>query len=309
MIKQDFLSLPETIDFSNWLADCIEGREIDFQYSETGSYFTLTDAFTSYHWPSRRFDFQTPAGNRSLAKNSSFYENRAILIELQYGLRKSMEEGQNRDLSDWVEAILRWGGVYTEKKTAIQDRLSHAPKEAKGNKGWLNERRANGDLYIYLKKCYEKLAESDHDDIGKEIPNLRSNAGLTKVYSLALDDFIIYDSRVAAALTWLVSLWSGSAEAVPEFLRFGAMKANTSRAGGKLRSANMQIFPYFQPSGSPQNHLKHLRWNIRANWILQLSLHKSLARKKSNQISTLRELESSLFMMGDNLYWAKRFTS
>ena len=33
----------------------------------------------------------------------------------------------------------------------------------------------------------------------------RFNAGITKVYSMVLENFIIYDSRVAAALGWLVA--------------------------------------------------------------------------------------------------------
>lgn len=33
---------------------------------------------------------------------------------------------------------------------------------------------------------------------------LRFNAGMTKVYSLLADSLIIYDSRVAAALGWIV---------------------------------------------------------------------------------------------------------
>jgi len=34
--------------------------------------------------------------------------------------------------------------------------------------------------------------------------NLRVNAGMSKVYSLICESFIIYDSRVVAALGWLV---------------------------------------------------------------------------------------------------------
>lgn len=35
----------------------------------------------------------------------------------------------------------------------------------------------------------------------------RFNAGMSKVYSLIVADFIIYDSRVAAALAWFVARW------------------------------------------------------------------------------------------------------
>lgn len=54
----------------------------------------------------------------------------------------------------------------------------------------------------------------------------RFNAGITKVYSLVLEDFIIYDSRVAATLGWLVATFCrAGAREVPDALRFPWMPA------------------------------------------------------------------------------------
>ena len=51
---------------------------------------------------------------------------------------------------------------------------------------------------------------------------------MTKIYSLLVDDFIIYDTRVAAALGWAIVKYcrEQKLEELPEYLRFpwGAAK-------------------------------------------------------------------------------------
>lgn len=111
------------------------------------------------------------------------------------------------------------------------------------------------DLAVNLRAALATLTDdSVHFDRGPA--DLRSNAGLTKVYSLVLDDFIIYDSRVAAALAWLVMIWGREVGGVPDrevCLHAGKkkqFKGKTSKPM-KLRSPGTEDFPYFRhPSSS-----------------------------------------------------------
>jgi len=89
------------------------------------------------------------------------------------------------------------------------------------NEAWL---RANEDG---LAKCLARIAaalarDNDRADFG---PGLRYNAGMTKVYSLLLDHFVIYDSRVAGALAWFAAAWATEhgSRRIPGSLRFPCM--------------------------------------------------------------------------------------
>ena len=84
------------------------------------------------------------------------------------------------------------------------------------------------------------------------------------------------------------------------------MRANTSKKAGKLRTANPKIFPYFSPSGSRSNHVKHLMWNIRANWVLEEALIQA-QKNQGGAIGSMRALEASLFVLGDDLSFATRY--
>lgn len=294
MKKSLFVNDARTQDFSRWLGCVISGvKSINFQHA-LGEYEKLDDAYLSYAWPAKKTEINTPSGLRVIQKNSSIEVNENLLNELSCGLKKSLTDGSEADLASWVEAILRWGGVYT------------LTPGGKGNAGWLKDSKDRGVLRNYLITAFSLLGASEDDDVGIKIPNLRSNAGLTKIYSLGCEDFIIYDSRVAAALTWLLSKWLGSAELVPDHLRFAPMRANTSKKAGKLRTANEDVFHYFAPSGSQANHVKHLMWNIRANWLLEDALIQSNGGQTGG-ISSMRALEAALFVLGDDLSFAKRY--
>ena len=297
MLKADFLENKNTEAFCDWLSQIIDGStRLDFMHSSNGKDETLESAKKRYCWPHKRIDIPTPNGTRTL-QNSNLSDNQSVLSELSNGLRNCLNKPVPDEelLKQWIQAILVWGGVYTGTRTG------------KGNRPWLEGLRDQQKLSDYLKHTLNTLAASNCDDAHRGLPDLRSNAGLTKVYSLSLTDFIIYDSRVAAALAWLVSRWSGDNHQLPpEHLRFACMRANTN-SKNKPRSPNEEIFPYFAASGHIRNHYKHATWNIRANWVLRKSLDIAVERNGKKPLTafhSLRELEAALFMMGENLKFA-----
>ena len=94
---------------------------------------------------------------------------------------------------------------------------------------------------------------------------------MTKVYSLLLKDFVIYDSRVAAALAWLVLLWQISSrpgsQLHPE-LSFQCLKAKEYKSKKNPKHPKLRNPDSFQFSNLAANPYAHAKWNLRANWIL-----------------------------------------
>ena len=119
------------------------------------------------------------------------------------------------------------------------------------------------------------------------------NAGFTKIYSLLLDRFPIYDSRVAASLAYLVRLYSEEAglARVPSALAFGIP---ASRGSGNRDPSTPQLrFPRLWPA-QPR---KYADSNLRAAWLLgQVSRLGPFGDLPEDE--ALRALEAALFMVG-----------
>lgn len=95
---------------------------------------------------------------------------------------------------------MRWGGVFPR------------------NGEWLRENSKG--LAAYLASRSKQLNGSGADE-SKLDGFERFNSGMSKIYSLLADDFIIYDTRVAAALGWIIVKFCQelSVNLVPEALR------------------------------------------------------------------------------------------
>jgi hypothetical protein len=133
----------------------------------------------------------------------------------------------------------------------------------------------------------------------------RFNAGMTKIYALLVPEFVIYDSRVAAALAWLVTRWCIETKLtlVPDLLRFPCMrpKEGDNPAIRKVRNPSCGQFRFPWLHGA----VNHAHWNLRASWILSAALNASRQEPEQNvfldQSNPLRALEAALFMWGYDL--------
>ncbi|BBN56201.1 hypothetical protein TRE132_43260 [Pseudomonas chlororaphis subsp. aurantiaca] len=290
MNKTTFLGTPETQCFVNWFADIIGGlAPLDFKH-KSGTYKYLDQALSSYAWPYKKTTIKTPAGTLVLHANADFSTNKNVLDQLANGIQGSLNQAQPKssELADWAQAIMTWGGVYT-----------YAGKNRdKGNAGWLDGQRPT--FTSYLQSSLAALRSED-GTTHCSLTDLRSNAGTTKVHSLLLPHFVIYDSRVAAALAWLVLSWSRQKSTrIPDELKFGCMRANTGKNNPKQRTPDKSLFPYFVPSGKVKTHHTHATWNLRANWVLQGALARLTPNNAQTNLSS-REVEAALFMIGEDL--------
>ncbi|MFN3788817.1 hypothetical protein [Massilia sp.] len=277
MKRTPYLADPDVLSFVEWMGQHLQaGSRLGHGYARPGlpplCFGNLASALELYEWA---FSFRRIDGRRCAGR--SFAENAAVLDELQLLLRRAVAGGSDADVRDAAIEVMRWGGV--------------APR----NEEWL---RANvGGLAATLSLVRTALAQDDDAaDLGA---TLRFNAGMTKVYSLLLDNFVIYDSRVAAALAWFVSAWSGKRE-IPASLRFPCMAAKEDPKAARRKMRNPRPGRNGFPLLGSRPHV-HAKWNLRASWILRALLEANPGTAFGAGPAGSRRLEAALFMWGYDL--------
>jgi hypothetical protein len=261
----------------------------------------LLDAAHKY-----RYKVNSNVGFRGLTGDVDFQSltaNAIVLSDLQRRLRQAVALGHPAGELQAVSVakeVQVWGG--TDRGDHNSDAIDYLSMQSAGFIG-------------YLQICRQSFGTSNSLSLLPFVGSgygLRSNAGFTKIYSLLYDDFIIYDSRVAAALGLLIvrywsqsSVRSGRQEPLPEELAFLCMP----EAGKTRRDPNLNVFNVGKfPTGSGKRvFIRHLRSNVFANWILTATLAGSAfstevrARPHPYGVDPLRALEAALFMIGYDL--------
>lgn len=283
MKKTEYLE--QVKEFTTWLARHLgDGSGLRHHYRSPRAadpirFTNLADAMRKYAWPIATAVRLGAKSDQSLAANT------LVLARLQNALSNAKTDAEMRDA---CIAVMKWGGVVN------------------GNVLWLKENTAGLKALVHQ---VQHLLQQDDDDMALLTSDLRFNAGMTKVYSLLLDNFIIYDSRVAAALSWFVMSWvlesKGNAAAVPEALRFPCMppKEGPNPKIRKVRNAGTNSLQFPDLNNRPR---LHAHWNLRASWLLEAVLKEcQLTTEFHKAPQPLRAVEAALFMwgydLGDNL--------
>ncbi len=201
MQRAHYLNAPEVVEFIHWLWPKLdkEGsfihQYIDRRSSRLWRCVSIFDAFTQYRW---NFSFRDRDGWQYTG--STFAESANALASLRNQLRIALQLGDVSLLSDASRMVFEWGGV------------------RKGNIPWAAAQGAN--LVATYRAGKDVLNPESADD---SLPFAsRFNSGMTKIYSLLVDDFIIYDSRVGAALGLFVVSYcqAQGLSTIPPSLRF-----------------------------------------------------------------------------------------
>ena len=283
MTKQQYLKSPIVKEFIKWLSVTLSNVYVhNYQINNNGptnnawiaynnginwNCTSIYDAYQKYHWGK---------------KYCNFNSNSAILDTLKIVGEFGLQQNNNDIIKMYCLLVFDWGGVT-------------------GNNNYINNYQGNGgyvDILNEVSSGINNLNPIVFDD-DFTFPNIKLNAGFTKIYSLLIKDFIIYDSRVAKALCKLIS----------EFLALNnqlgnnnvdpllALKIPRGRRdiGGNLIVNNRFSFQLFN-----DNNTYHQVSNIRASWILRevlrISPNSQFNLLPNNQ--GLRALESALFMIG-----------
>jgi len=143
----------------------------------------------------------------------SLHANNAVLHALSRQLRSAYAANDHAGASEAAEAIQLWGGT---------------------RKGNLAQIKARSKFFCdYLKRCEAAFGHGNDLTLGpfhSHPSDLRSTAGFSKIYSLLFDDFVIDDSRVAAALGMLIIRYAARHGVLPHFLSdLVWMKGQTGR--------------------------------------------------------------------------------
>ena len=196
MNRNEYLRDSSVEAFIDWLRPHVRGDCL-FQHKFTmlkphrdWSCNSIWEAYENYWW-------LIPGRNRG-----SFEANQGELDRLAADVRRA-RDGDNQD--GFIEAacgILRWGGVMNKSNADTLRDLGRAALSAFSEAS--------------------RLLDPSHADTSRLNGVRYMNSGWTKVYSLMLDGFPIYDGRVGAAMGYLVQRYCVSARLcqVPTLLRF-----------------------------------------------------------------------------------------
>lgn len=260
MNRESFVKDSSVNDFIQWLSIKLDAGFIhsytDRRTQKVWDCISIYDAYKKYQW-----------GGKGFQKNAE------TLDKLSSDLKNGIENKDTAKCSTACLEILRWGGVLRGNREKIKGIES---------------------LVQYLKDAKKKLATGkiESRDFYKEV---YMNSGFTKIYSLYIDDFIIYDSRVGAALGFLVRRYceEKKLDKIPELLRF----AYGNSKGGTNRNPSIgdYKFPLLRNAGYYDNHIEN---NLKANWLLKEVLSYPSAFKNIPEQRQLRALEAALFMIG-----------
>lgn len=279
-----YAALPHVADFIEWLAGELDSRTL-FQHQylnrRSGKHWqcdSLFGAYQAYAW--------NHPGNARLGFNPgvSAASNARALEALRQDLL--VAGGDDDRVLQAALDVMAWGGV-----TA-------------GNAEWLRTHRTG--LAHMIQEVREALIAGDPDAPVLRSRSLRFNSGMTKIYSLICPDFIIYDSRVAAALGMIVVRYceAKGLEEVPEALRFpwAAAKEDERARLPKRRNPSSGTLRFKRLRSGRH----HALWNLRASWVLSRVLAHPLAADSPFQAlvapeQPLRALEQALFMIGYDL--------
>lgn len=282
MHRTQYLKTASVNDFIDWLANNLHHKSLfahsyfDRSRKETVVFAGLKDACEKYYWK-HRGTFGAPAG----VNLDSSHE---ALSALRGALQGAIKSADGTATLKTSTEVMAWGGVRA------------------GNVRWLTAQSTR--LTEILKITAAALASDDlaHPLLASR-GQLRFNAGMTKIYSLLVDDFIIYDSRVAAALGWIVVKYCQcrNLSAVPGELAFPWAPAKEGGNAKAPKNRNPRTGSYHFPCLIAGEH--HALWNLRASWILAQVLTRAPASAFNHDaaIPRLRCLEAALFMIGYDL--------
>lgn len=264
MKRDEYLATPRVGAFLRWAKPLVTGRcYLDHPAEDSRATFkTIADAQRCYNWA--RMDYDTTV---------------TFLAGLRARVKESREANDPKAFRDAAADVLKWGGV-SGRNT---NRLEALAEEA-----------------LPLLELNARLLDPRTADLERVWVVHPMNSGFSKIYSLMLDVFPIYDSRVACALGSLVRQFCEKEHLsrVPELLAFGIppsrAKAEPSGADtGRDPSCGSIKFPKTDRSSLGL----YARSNVMAAWVLdELSKYAPFVERGDRERQFA--LQSALFMIG-----------
>ncbi len=306
MDKDTFLNNTSVKDFVRWLAHksedgfshkyCIlpKGRR---QVNKHWDCSSIYDAYQNYSWG---FSYEDRLCGNKRVRGDTFGDSKKRTNRIKELLLQGVHENDEELAFNASCMMLDWGGVLKRGVYSNESKLTDIKKDI--------------GLVEYLRKV-KSVLDSDlvaiTDDYfvtcldGSRYPVIM-NSGFTKLYSILVDDFVIYDGRVGAALGLLVTKWASdySGREIPYLLRFSYGNAASSDKcqNNKERrnpSNDKVIFQSLFHGEKEKRRVRHIQDNIKANWVIKEVLRISSENSLFNRLGApIRAFEAALFMIG-----------
>ncbi len=279
--KDNFLAIKEISEFTQHLSKLISG-ELDFDHGYNIE-FKKWQAESGDHWQCDSLS----SAQKNYWWHGSYKENKSKLDELTLGIKSAVDQVNNTDAFYWSMRILEWGDVY------------------KGCTKYILDNYSQGSLCQKIKEATNILESSEYKLKRFDQVDLRMDSGLTKIYSLASSSSLIFDSRVAAALS-LIAYRLFPLEIHDKLKKLKAFACGTSVSSEKKRSyiKGKKVFsPYLNPKN--QAH-----YNLVTNWIVDEAINLAISNDSaklhqlwgtSSKTELLRAIEAALFMVGSDI--------
>ena len=276
MTKQQYLNSQIVLEFIEWISPkldvtfthnyVIHPSNVSWVQYNGGNInwncISIYDAFLKYCW-----------------EGSNFATTSILLNGYEASLRTALAVNNNPNIDLACHNILEWGGqrVLTPNYRWIQA-LPNLSLYFNNNIIVLNPNLFDDDI---------NLVRANGVD--------RFNAGFTKIYSLCIDNFIIYDSRVGFALSNLISqfLNARGINAIPNELHFKIPP-------GSSQTRHPNIINGFRFGRTNSNIYHYQISNLRSSWLFEKILQdnpNSLFNTLPNA-QRIRALEAAFFMIG-----------
>lgn len=277
MNKKDYLNDDIIKDFIDWVSPKISGeskfhhRYLNSRNKTIWECNSIYNAYENYHW-----SFTCSLPDKGKIKGRTYAESENALIVISNGLKETLKSHDSDGLLAYCLSTLEWGGV----KRSNDSRLKEMGK----------------NIVPYFENSISKL-NPEITNTNNDFSGVIMNSGFTKIYSLLIEDFIIYDSRVGAALGLLVKqyLSDKNINYIPEELNYPYGNARPTQSDtGKINKRNPSNDKYKFKALNNEDQ-KHIKYNTYANWLLKKLSEKSKFRHADNPI---RALEAALFMIG-----------
>jgi hypothetical protein len=282
MNKNEYLQSTAVLDFIAWTEERLDQRG-SFTHTycmkkpmQIWECHSIYSAFENYCWP---FTYKDPDTGEKV-QGLTFNDSMASLTKLSAGLKRSIADNDVEACRNHCFSILDWGGVLAKNDIKINQLGENICR-------YLSDVKILFSSDLSCEKYYHEP--------------MIMNSGFTKIYSLYMDDFIIYDGRVGAALGLMVRkfLEDQAMVSVPKELSFAWGKGKESVykiSNENKRNPGNEKYKFPELLNNPKRHAEN---NIRANWLLRAMIDQteSSFRALQNEVQ-LRALEAALFMIG-----------
>jgi hypothetical protein len=263
------------INFVDHLKGLIKDEGFEHKYplkndnDKEWSCSSLADAKNSYSW-----------------EKHNFQETKIHLKGISDRLKKSFLDGDEKEALRSCVDILDWGGIPSGTHGIVKLYLDN-------------------NLINSIEKSLREMSNNDVCLDGFKprtdgVQPFRMNSSFTKIYSLlSSSPFIIYDSRVSAALQLIAKkFWIniGEGKKLPDVLSFIALEGRAKKANRNATDKDKNIV---FDTAQYKKEYNHAKWNVRANWIIERALEGvDVFAGETDKLDKMRAVEAALFMIG-----------